>query len=201
VFATAVGHGLTETPRVLNAVAGPMSFSSGRCRTSDERRRSTVDEKEVFVVNGPERQEALAQLDVFVGEWELEADLPGQAVPRGRSVFEWTLDGRFLVQRTEVPVAEAPDSMAIVAADPETGEYTQHYFDSRGVVRSYAMSFVDGVWQLLREAADFSPLAFRQRFTGHFSEDGNTIRGGWELSHDGSAAWEHDFALTYRRSQ
>ncbi|WP_206342398.1 hypothetical protein [Streptomyces ureilyticus] len=146
------------------------------------------------------RQEALERLDVLVGEWEVEADFPGLAAPAARSVFEWTLDGRFLVQRTQIPQTAVPDSMAIVAVDPETGAYTQHYFDSRGVVRVYAMTFADGVWRLLRETPDFSPLAFRQRFTGQVGDDGNTIRGVWEMSSDGSAVWEKDFELTYRRS-
>jgi len=66
-------------------------------------------------------------------------------------------------------------------------------------VRLYAMSLVDGVWTLTRESPDFSPLDFRQRFTGTFSEDGNTIGGAWESAH-GDADWEHDFALTYRRA-
>ncbi|WP_461071165.1 hypothetical protein [Streptomyces pseudoechinosporeus] len=147
------------------------------------------------------RQEALERLDVLVGEWEVEADFPGLAAPAARSVFEWTLDGRFLVQRTEIPQTEVPDSMAIVAVDPETGAYTQHYFDSRGVVRVYAMTFAGGVWRLLRETPDFSPLPFRQRFTGQVGDDGNTIRGVWEKSYDSSAAWEKDFELTYRRSR
>jgi hypothetical protein len=146
------------------------------------------------------RQEALERLDVLVGEWEVQADFPGLAAPAARSVFEWTLDGRFLIQRTQIPQTAVPDSMAIVAVDPETGAYTQHYFDSRGVVRVYAMTFADGVWRLLRETPDFSPLAFRQRFTGRVSEDGNTIRGVWEKSSDGAAAWEKDFELMYRRS-
>jgi hypothetical protein len=30
-------------------------------------------------------------------------------------MFEWALDGRFLIQRTEVPLPGAPDSLAIVA--------------------------------------------------------------------------------------
>ena len=98
-----------------------------------------------------------------------------------------------------MPVPAAPDSLAIVAADPRTGGYTQHYFDSRGVVRLYAMTFTDGVWTLIREAPDFSPLDFRQRFTGTFSADGNTITGAWEKTADGGE-WEHDFALTYRRT-
>ncbi|MFC4472510.1 hypothetical protein ACFPH6_50040 [Streptomyces xiangluensis] len=68
------------------------------------------------------------------------------------------------------------------------------------------MTFAGGMWRLLRETPDFSPPAFRQRFTGHVSEDANTIRGVWEKAYDGSgadgsAAWEKDFDLTYRRSR
>ncbi|MBO0835390.1 MAG: hypothetical protein J2P28_07710, partial [Actinobacteria bacterium] len=119
--------------------------------------------------------------------------------PLGRSTFEWTLDRQFLVQRTEVPVPEAPDSLAIVSVDPQTGTYTQHYYDARGVVRLYAMTLKDGVWTLTRDSPDFTPLEFRQRFTGTFSEDGNTISGAWESGVNDSG-WEHDFALIYRRA-
>ena len=60
------------------------------------------------------------------------------------------------------------------------------------------MTFADGVWTLTRESPDFTPLGFRQRFTGTFSEDQNTITGAWESARN-DAGWEHDFALTYRR--
>jgi hypothetical protein len=154
------------------------------------------------------RADALARLGVFIGDWSLEVRFPGpQPVPSGaadggpavRSRFEWALDGRFLLQHTEIPIPGVPDSLAIAGPDPRTGGYTQHYYDSRGVVRLYAMSFVAGVWTLTRESPDFSPLDFRQRFIGTFSEDGNTITGAWEQGHDGGE-WEHDFALTYRRA-
>jgi hypothetical protein len=56
------------------------------------------------------------------------------------------------------------------------------------------------VWTLTRESPDFTPLDFRQRFIGTFSEDGNTISGAWEKNLNG-AGWEHDFALTYRRAR
>jgi hypothetical protein len=160
----------------------------------------------VIIVTG-NRPEALARLDVFVGEWVVEARFPaGRLAPSGaagegpqaRSRFEWALDGRFLLQRTEIPIPEVPDSLAIVSADPETGAYTQHYFDSRGVVRLYAMTLAGGVWTLTRESPDFSPLDFRQRFTGTFSDDGSIISGAWEIAQ--GADWEHDFALTYRRA-
>jgi hypothetical protein len=118
--------------------------------------------------------------------------------PVARCWFEWTLDRQFLVQRTEIPVPEAPDSMAIIAADLEAGRYTQHYFDARGVARLYAMTLADGVWTLTRQSPDFTPLDFWQRFTATISPDGDTISGAWEKCFDG-ATWEHDFDLTYRR--
>jgi hypothetical protein len=154
------------------------------------------------------RADALARLEVFAGEWTMEARFsggqPAQASAAGgdpvaRSRFEWALDRQFLLQRTEISVPEAPDSLAIVSADLETGAYTQHYYDSRGVVRLYAMTLADGVWTLTRESPDFTPLEFRQRFTGSFSEDGNTISGAWEKDLNG-AGWDHDFALIYRRA-
>jgi hypothetical protein len=86
----------------------------------------------------------------------------------------------------------------VIGFDLGTGNYVQHYFDSRGVARTYAMTFNDGVWDLLRDAADFSPLDFSQRFSGTFSADGRTIEGEWQTSPDGSA-WERDFGLTYRK--
>jgi hypothetical protein len=152
--------------------------------------------------------DALSRLDVLVGEWAIEVRFPG-GLPGspgeagdgaiGRSWFEWALGRQFLIQRTEILVPGPPASMMIVSADLETGAYTQHYFDSRGVARLYAMSLADGVWTLTRESGDFTPLDFRQRFTGMFSGDGNTISGAWEKSFDGDG-WEHDFGLVYRRA-
>jgi hypothetical protein len=147
------------------------------------------------------RADALARLDVFVGEWVMDARFPGAAGngPMARSRFEWVLGRQFLLQRTEIPVPDAPDGLMIISVDSQTGAYTQHYYDSRGVARLYAMTLADGVWTLTRESPDFTPLDFRQRFTGTFSEDGNTISGAWESRANGGG-WEHDFSLTYRRA-
>jgi hypothetical protein len=154
------------------------------------------------------RADALSGLEVLVGEWTVEAQFPGRQPGSpggvgegliGRSWFEWTLSRQFLVQRTEIPVSGVPASMMIVSADLETGAYTQHYYDSRGVARLYAMTLADGMWTLTRETPDFTPLEFRQRFTATFSEDANTISGAWEKRLDGET-WEHDFTLTYRRA-
>jgi hypothetical protein len=111
----------------------------------------------------------------------------------GRVVFEWLPGEQFLVQRWEVPHPDVPDGIAIIGFDSERRVFLQHYFDSRGVARVYEMSLGDGVWRLWRNAPGFS-----QRFSGTFSEDGNTIEGRWEASTDGST-WEHDFDLMYTR--
>ena len=102
-----------------------------------------------------------------------------------------------MAQRSEVPDSGAPDSMAIVGYDPGRGAYLQHYFDSRGVTRVYAMDFTDGVWTLMRDAPDFTALEFSQRFIGTFSADGLRIDGRWEKSAAVGSDWEHDFDLTY----
>jgi len=135
----------------------------------------------------------------FVGEWSLRAVFPDvpPADIGARATFEWLPGKRFLVQRWEVPMPEAPDGIAIIGADSESeGNFLQHYFDSRGVARVYKMSLVDGVWRLWRDTPDFSPLDFAQRYTGSFSGDGQSITGAWEINNDGQT-WEHDFDLNY----
>jgi hypothetical protein len=148
----------------------------------------------------PARDLLLERLDPFVGEWTLEATFPagGPTGVAAHAVFEWILGGQFLLERSEVAHPDAPDGFCVVEVDAGTGGYRQHYFDSRGIARLYAMDFSDGVWTLLRESADFSPLPFAQRFTGTFADDGKSIDGRWETSRDGSA-WELDFGLTYTK--
>ena len=144
---------------------------------------------------------AMKQLAPLIGEWRMRPEFDGMPQPDDGApvVFDWMTGEQFLIERWEVPVPEAPDGLAVIGPDPETpGQYLQHYFDSRGVARVYRMSFADGVWRLWRDAPDFSPLDFSQRYSGTFSEDGNTITGQWEISHDGTT-WELDFKLTYTR--
>jgi hypothetical protein len=73
-------------------------------------------------------------------------------------------------------------------------EYTILHYDSRGVSRVYQMTFTDGAWRMWRDAPGFF-----QRFSGSLGADGNSIRGTWEKSVDGSA-WEHDLDLVYTRT-
>ena len=91
------------------------------------------------------RTTALERLDPLLGTWSIEAHFAG--VPPsgvgGETTFERALDGAFVVERSEVEHPDAPNGLAIVAFDPDTGAYRQHYFDSRGVIRLYAMELRD----------------------------------------------------------
>ena len=140
---------------------------------------------------------AMERLTPLIGTWRMETSLGSAAAT---AVFDWGLGGQILMQRIEIDVPEAPDAFCVITPGPRAGGFTQHYFDSRGVNRLYAMTFEEGLWTLLREAPDFSPLEFSQRFTGRLDDSGATIRGRWESRPLGAAAWETDFDLTYVRA-
>jgi hypothetical protein len=80
------------------------------------------------------------------------------------------------------------------ADDGSRPDLAQHYFDSRGVARVYAMTITDEAWTLVREHPGFS-----QRFVGAFSGDGRVIDGRWEICRDGSNS-ELDCRLKYTKS-
>jgi hypothetical protein len=138
----------------------------------------------------------IQELEPFIGEWRVDVDLPGGDEVEARCTFEWLLDGAFVLQRTTVNLP-VPDSHSIISAGGDGG-FTQHYFDSRGVIRVYAMTFEDGTWALLRDAPDFTPLSFSQRYTGELSADGSRIDGRWEKADPGED-WQLDFELNYAR--
>ncbi|HEY2636748.1 MAG TPA: hypothetical protein VGI54_05110, partial [Solirubrobacteraceae bacterium] len=112
----------------------------------------------------PPRDE-LAPLSPLIGEWAVGVDLPGFSGPGGRVINEWGLGGAFLLQRSEVP-DPFPSGLIVTAPDAAAGGFLEHYFDSRGVVRLYKMAVRDGEWTRLRDADDFTPLDFAQRFFG-----------------------------------
>jgi hypothetical protein len=66
--------------------------------------------------------EARTRLERFIGEWTLLVTFPGTPpVEGGRVVFEWMTGQRFVVQRWEVPVPEAPDGLAIIGSTKTVG--------------------------------------------------------------------------------
>jgi hypothetical protein len=137
------------------------------------------------------------RLQPLLGEWEVKAALPGAEDLTGRMAIEPMLGGAFLAQRSQAP-DPIPDSFCVISAAAEGDGFTQHYFDTRGVIRVYAMTFEDGIWTLSRERPDFTPLSFSQKFSGKLSADRRVIRGLFERT-DEAGAWTDDFEVTYTR--
>lgn len=140
--------------------------------------------------------DALTRLEVLVGQWAVELDV--QDTPVGAATIEWTLDHRFLIWQVTNPDPRFPDSLSIVSVDADGKSYTQHYFDTRGVVRIYQMTLRGETLTLLRDEPDFTPLEFSQRFTATIADGGDTIRGMWETAR-GPGGWEKDFGVVYRK--
>ena len=136
----------------------------------------------------------LEPLNALVGGWTTEATHPAypSAVVPGRAAFEWLEGEQFLIERSQAEHADFPDALAVIGIPDD--RLVMHYFDSRGVYRLYEMSLSDGGWRWWRDAPGFS-----QRFTGTFSQDGDTIAGVWEVSTDNSS-WTNDLEIAYRRA-
>jgi hypothetical protein len=143
------------------------------------------------------------RLEKLVGAWESETVADGRVVARGLTVYGWLESGRFLVQHADGELTDAaPEiwrenwplpSTCIIGFDDASGGFSMLYADARNVFRIYQMAAEKDVITLWRE----SP-GFHQRFTGAFSDDGDTLTAMWERSPDGQE-WTRDFDVVYRR--
>jgi hypothetical protein len=148
--------------------------------------------------NSPKPNPALKDLEIFIGQWEMEisnaAFLPDRSTRvKGVVSFEWVEDGAFLALRMGGGPSSSPGAVWLIHRDESSSDYQAFYYDDRKVSRIYEMSFADGSWKLWRQSPEFS-----QRFEGRISSDGNAISAQWEKSSDG-LKWKHDFDLTYTR--
>jgi hypothetical protein len=81
-----------------------------------------------------------------------------------------------------------------VIGAPESGDgLVMEYFDSRGVRRTYVVSFDDGVWRMWRNASGFD-----QRFSATVARD--SFEGVFELART-PGDWQEDMKVTYRRAE
>lgn len=129
----------------------------------------------------------------LVGNWATEAThraLP-DAVITGDSRFEWLDEQQVLLQRAHYDHPKIPDALTVTSIID--GTPTMHYFDPRGVHRTFEAAITEETWRFWNDTPGFS-----QRFTGTFTDD-DTIAGEVELSRDNGATWAADLTITYRR--
>ena len=134
----------------------------------------------------------MTELDVLIGTWATEATHPKfDAIVPGSATYEWAEGGHFLVLRTHNDHELFPDAISVIGA-PEGGDgLVMEYFDSRGVRRTYGISFEDGVLRIWRDDPTFA-----QRFSATPSDDG--FEGLWQLA-ETPGDWRDDLKVTYRR--
>ncbi len=136
----------------------------------------------------------LQPLSILVGEWTTVGKhrlLPNTL--HGQNSFEWIEGGAFLKMVSSIEEPEVPSAITIFGSDDNVDTYFMLYFDERGISRRFEMTLHDNVWKYWRNAPKFS-----QRFTGTFTDNGDTIIGLSELSED-DATWKRDLEITYTR--
>jgi Protein of unknown function (DUF1579) len=138
------------------------------------------------------------RLEVLVGRWKTEGrtrETPEAPAVRidALDTYEW-LDGGFsLLHRVDARVGDQHVQGAeIIGYDPERRAYITQYFGSDGP-SAYEAELSDEqgalVWRM-RSKTD--------RFTGTFSDDGNTLTGHWE-SLDQDSNWQPWMDITLTR--
>jgi hypothetical protein len=126
------------------------------------------------------------RLAVLIGKWKTEGwtrEVPGAPVTRVDAVdtYEWLPGGFGLLHRVDARMGDDKvEGAEIIGYDPARDSYVTLYFGSDGPAGYEATLSEEAgalVWKMRSES---------NRFTGTFSDDGNTITGHWELLGDDS---------------
>jgi hypothetical protein len=128
-------------------------------------------------------------LDHVLGSWDIEVRHHAVPVPvAGRQHYERVLDGAFTMLTWTHEHPDFPDAVAML------GDRAFHYFDVRGVVRTFDLEVTGTGWSMIRRGDDFWQRS-RLRFLSR-----DAMEGDGENSHDGGTTWQHDFSVTYTRA-
>jgi hypothetical protein len=144
---------------------------------------------------GPEH----ARLAPFVGRWSTAGEvLASGSSPAleiaGVDEYEWLPGGFFLLHRVDVRIGgERAQALEIIGWDAERRGYFMRSFDQQGNAgEMHATVAADGTWRFAGDA---------ERFTGAFSDGGDTLSGRWERREGDSWLPWMDIRLTKARGQ
>ena len=125
----------------------------------------------------------LRKLDRLVGKWKTEGKTratPSKPSVRicGTDIYEWLPGGFFLIHRVNVCMGdEEVKSVEVIGYDDSVQTYPMHSFDNKG---NYDLS------QASVHNSTLIITGKSIRFTGVFSDNGDTITGTWEILTDSS---------------
>ncbi len=131
----------------------------------------------------------LKRLEKLVGKWNLRGRTPDSKVDNvtGWNAFEWMPGGFFLKSSGEINFGGFTiQSVEIIAYDPASKTFpSSAYTNMSGVVLPY-------VWDVRGDKV--MHWMDTARYTGTFSDGGNTLTGGWRpidgKTGSGNGAWD-----------
>ena len=127
-------------------------------------------------------------LDELLGSWGISMrHVQMDGVVLGHQRYERVLGGAFVMLDWTYDHPDFPDALALLE------EGALHYFDARGVRRTFLLTFTSSGWTLLRKDADFWQ---RCAVVLHSPRE---MTGTGESSYDGGATWEHDYDISCTR--
>jgi effector-binding domain-containing protein len=161
---------------IFQPVSGWTSAEVSRAADTGATRRINTPKSAAAAVPDPR----LVRLgNAALGEWKVEGGPEG---PSGTLVFEWLEGGHFLVQHVDlVHAGHRIQGIEIIGIErpfgsaPKSSDLKSRFYDNLG-------NTLDYTWELEGHALTIwggekgSPMAYR----GTFSEDGNTLTGGWK---------------------
>ena len=144
-----------------------------------------------------DRDSAHWRLAALVGQWRTEGrtvDMPEPLLIDAVDTYEWLPGGSALLHIVDARVGEEQVKGAeIIGWDSARGVYLTQYFGTDGP-NAYDASLAEEDGRLVWRMS--SP---RDRFTGSFSEDGNTITGHWERL-DEEETWQPWMEITLTKN-
>lgn len=142
----------------------------------------------------PKPNPALKRLDKLVGTWSLKGRTLGSKDDNinGEVVIEWLLGGFFMQQRGEITfMGVTLHGLEIIGYDDATDDFPSTvYGDMSSVPFAYR-------WDVRGDTVIHSGLG--AKYTGTFSEDGNTLTGGWRPEDGQKSSPENTYDATMIR--
>lgn len=127
-------------------------------------------------------------LDDLLGSWTISMRHVQMAdAVAGRQRYERVLDGAFVMLDWTFEHPDFPNALALLQ------DGALHYFDVRGVTRTFDLAFTTAGCTMIRKDPDFWQRCSVAQAGPH------RMTGTGENSHDEGATWVHDFAITYDR--